>query len=103
LQIGPWRTLQSRDWAVSSSIKRLGHLGLRTGSVWVGDGSSGIPDPATLSGMGLEALDPCPSNIGAQYRTGREEVRTEAVSPRTETRKEPNRTAMEEVRTVFVV
>jgi hypothetical protein len=40
-------------------------LGLRNG--WVGDRVTGIPDPMTLSGMGL---DPSPSNTDSQYGTG---------------------------------
>jgi hypothetical protein len=44
---------------------------VRNGSIWVGDGTTGIPDPrilqAHMSGMGL---DPSPSNTDVQYGTG---------------------------------
>jgi hypothetical protein len=37
-------------------------LGLRNGSVWVGDGATGVPDPRNLSGIGrnpfLSITDP---------------------------------------------
>jgi hypothetical protein len=36
----------------------LQRLGLRNGSIWIGDGATGIPDPRTLSGMGLDPSCP---------------------------------------------